>query len=372
MFTRNGLIPVLIVVVIGAPIVYHETHSQPANQQSDHLAGTLASQPNASPNGAYRLEPTELSSAHISRNVSQAKVVPMESPFILAGFPKQIGDPSSDLSLNPSSVSNAQDDLVPIQAKEQVLRFNQSSRQIILTEDATADRTRPNRTGQIAHTEYPAALPSQPAAQPINTNSLPTGTGIDFNSMMPDYGAAETYYFPGNEFGPDLSAEPLENLPVQNLQEIFRFDLSKAWVQSRWKRISTNPIDYGSGLTGLRVPLVTGTNTWDLHGSLTYFFDDQQQLQRITFRGWTGNPGQLLQLLQSQFQFKSQPTNLAGFYLAESWRKTTGGMMMKTPAVIDSSNPYQQYGVVLEINNPQGPLELSDDFVRLIEGSHPR
>ena len=116
--------------------------------------------------------------------------------------------------------------------------------------------------------------------------------------------------------------------------------------------------------------LVTGTNSWDLHGSQTYYFDNFHKLQRITFRGWTGDSTRLVQMLTDVFKFESRPTSLAGLYTATKGNKRTGAAMMKHPSVIYSENPVQQLGVVLEINNQDGPFSLSRDFLSLIQGSH--
>ena len=55
-------------------------------------------------------------------------------------------------------------------------------------------------------------------------------------------------------------------------------------------------------LQGYRVPLVSGTTEGDVAGSLTYYFNAQQQLQRIAFQGNTGDPRNLIVLLRSRYQ----------------------------------------------------------------------
>ena len=195
------------------------------------------------------------------------------------------------------------------------------------------------------------------------------GQGIqpDFSGMTPDYGAAQTFVLPGNAHGPNLSAQPLEFLPVTNFEEIFRFDISQNWIKQRWKRVSTSPGD--AGLHGLRVALITGTNSWDLHGSLTYYLDTSQRVQRITFRGWSGDATKLTNLLTQKYGFRPQQTHWAGFYIAQKKRTPTGGLLMQHPTVIQTDNPVQQIAIVLEINNPAGKSVLSRDFHSLIEGS---
>lgn len=186
-------------------------------------------------------------------------------------------------------------------------------------------------------------------------------------AIAPDYGAAQTFTLPGNALGPDFSAAPMQFTPVMNFAEIFNYQVNSNWLQGRWKRVSNSPAI--NGLRGQRVALVTGTNSWDLHGSLTYYFDEYQKCRRITFRGWVGDPTRLVNYLQSQHGFKQQPTGWAGFYLAKSWRKTLGGLLMKNPPVTYVENRVQRVGVLLELNDPNGKFELSEDFAALIDGS---
>lgn len=226
----------------------------------------------------------------------------------------------------------------------------------------------PFTNGAAPNVQYVGSANAPSIAVPHNwANGMTTEFPPDLPGMTPDYGAAQTLVFPGNAFGPDLTAQPLEFLPITDLNEIFRFDLTSQSIKQRWQRVSTNPGDVG--LHGLRVALVTGTNSWDLHGSLTYYFDDRQQLQRITFRGWTGDASRFLQLLNSKFQFQPQRTHLAAFYLAGNQKRATGGLLAKDPPVIDAKNPVQQLAIVMEVNNPQGSFALSDDFKALIAGS---
>jgi hypothetical protein len=213
-------------------------------------------------------------------------------------------------------------------------------------------------------------LPVNPATtgSPASGTGWPqTGPQPNLSGLTPDFGASQTLIFPGDANGPDLSQPPMEFIPVMNFEEIFRFEISKNWIKSRWQRVSTSP---GSdGLHGLRVALVTGTNSWDLHGSLTYFFDQNQQVQRITFRGWAGDASQLIKLLTEKFDFKTQPTQWAGFYRSKNWGRPVGGLLMKDPAVIYSQNPVQQVALILEINNPRGKFSLSEEFQSFIKGS---
>jgi len=68
-------------------------------------------------------------------------------------------------------------------------------------------------------------------------------------------------------------------------------------------------------LQGYRVPLLTGTREDDLAGAVTYYFNPRQEVQRITFRGTTGNANRLIQYLAAQFGFCHRPTNDPGLFL---------------------------------------------------------
>jgi hypothetical protein len=173
----------------------------------------------------------------------------------------------------------------------------------------------------------------------------------------------QTVVFPGTALGPDLSATPMQFMPTVDLGAVFRFDISPGWVKNRWDYVSTSPGDVG--LHGLRVGLVTGTNVSDLTGSLTYYFDEQQTCQRIAFRGWCGDSSKLVALLTQKYEFKSQPSQIAGLFLAQ--RK--GALLMKYPPVVSNQNRAQQLGMELEINNPQGPFSLSTRFLTMVEAA---
>jgi hypothetical protein len=65
------------------------------------------------------------------------------------------------------------------------------------------------------------------------------------------------------------------------------------------------------------VPLVTGTRPDDIAGSLTYYFDKRQQLQRITFEGVVGDERRLVNFVTGQYKLKAEPTLGAGLYVAK-------------------------------------------------------
>ena len=200
-----------------------------------------------------------------------------------------------------------------------------------LTNNAINGHTNPAMPMMIPQGNANAGIQSgmviQPGAVIGGTPAIPVGApmivngpgqieqGIGLSGMTPDFGAAQTFVLPGNAHGPNLNAQPLEFLPITNFEEVIRFDATQGWIKSRWKRVFPTPV--ADGLHGLRVALVTGTNSWDLHGSLTYFLDPSQRVQRITFRGWAGDATKLTNLLNQKYGFRPQQTHWAGFYIAQ-------------------------------------------------------
>ncbi len=211
----------------------------------------------------------------------------------------------------------------------------------------------------------PASLPTSAVAGQQGQPGLPA-MGSGATAQVSPFGAMTATY-PGNQQGPDLQAGPMQFVPVTSFAEIFRFDISPEWVKSRWERVSTSTI--GGGFSGMRVPLVTGVNSWDIHGSLTYYFDRYKKVQRIGFHGWTGDPGRLVDGLERQYGFQSQPTLWAGYYLGRRdqlfGKSYFGGLFMRNPAVINSRDQTHQVALLLEINKPSGTLSLSDEFQRM-------
>ncbi len=337
---RSSLMLILLVVVFAAPMVYHEMKSREGQLDGDPYSD-VAQHDDTGNHSPFRL----ISTIQNDRDGDWGHANP-QAPLFSQADQADLGASSRNLSARPQ-IAQAEQPFQPAS-------FNASSPALRASYNASPVRPHPME-GPPVTGYFDQMMPVQPP--------------IDFSQMTPDYGAAQTFVFPGNAYGPDLTAPPLENLPVTDFNEVFRFDISRQWVQQRWKRVSTVPAT--SGLSGMRVALVTGTHSWDLHGSLTYYFDERQQLQRITFRGWAGDPQKLLSLLTTKFSFAQQPTTLAGFYLAKSWRRMTGGLLMKTPDVLQRENVVQQVGLVMEINNPNGSFELSEEFRALIAGSHP-
>lgn len=160
-------------------------------------------------------------------------------------------------------------------------------------------------------------------------------------------------YKPINQSGlnsPPSGPMSLEGLPVTDMAEVLRFDVSPAWVLQRWPRVSTD-LAYLQ-LHGYRVPLVTGTSQADVAGSLTYYFNPGQQVQQITLHGTTGDPRAIISLLTTRYNYVRRPTNDPSRLIFEAVNpshKTIGTMVIKSAPVVRADQPYQRYAVDLNM-----------------------
>jgi hypothetical protein len=155
------------------------------------------------------------------------------------------------------------------------------------------------------------------------------------------------------------SAAPATNpvvdaTPMPSLAEVLRFDVTPSWVMQRWPRVSTG-LPY-TQLQGYRVPLVSGTSLADVAGSLTYYFNSQQQVQRIALRGTTGDPSALVALLTNRYHFTRRLTNDPGVVLFEavdSGNQPAGSLKIRSAPVVKSNQPYTRFEVDLVMDRTE-------------------
>jgi hypothetical protein len=146
--------------------------------------------------------------------------------------------------------------------------------------------------------------------------------------------------------------QPIEGTPTFSLAEVLRMDVTKEWVYQRWPRKSTALSDLG--LHGVRVPLVTGAQLYDLAGSLTYYFSVDGRVQRISFQGRTGDPRQLVGLVTQRYGLTPQPTITAGEQLFALRREdgVISRLSTRPAPVLWASSPHDSFSVELDLQDP--------------------
>jgi hypothetical protein len=188
------------------------------------------------------------------------------------------------------------------------------------------------------------------SATPAATTSMPQQQG-GWNSAAP------------TPMG-DPSAAPLvaiaaptsssSTTPTPSLTEVLRFDATVEWVMHRWPRVTTG-LPYMQ-LQGYRAPLVTGTAMSDVAGSLTYYFNAQQQVQRITLRGTIGDPSVLVTILTTQHRFTRRLTNDPGVVVYESVDSSgrpAGTLQIRSANVISVSEPRTRFEIDLVMDRAE-------------------
>jgi hypothetical protein len=145
---------------------------------------------------------------------------------------------------------------------------------------------------------------------------------------------------------------PLEGVPVGSLGDVFRFDVSPRWVLGRWSRVMTVTPD--ATLQGYRVPLVSGIQEDDLAGSLTYYFNGEKRLERITFFGTTGDPRTLVSLMSSTYGLKRQSAPDPGLYLYQVHYNGSPVSEMRIQAnpIMRATTPHERFKVELWLTRP--------------------
>lgn len=131
------------------------------------------------------------------------------------------------------------------------------------------------------------------------------------------------------------------------LDEIFRFDLTPRAITDRWNRVSTGLGDVR--YQGYRVPVVTGPTASDLAGSLTYYFDAQPRLRRITFLGTTGDPARVVEFLSQRFRFHREKTGNARVISYKAGFMHSGRLEVTPADLLDRHQAETNYRIDLSL-----------------------
>ncbi len=145
-----------------------------------------------------------------------------------------------------------------------------------------------------------------------------------------------------------LAGEPPTRI---DLAEVLRFDVTPDWVIQRWPWISAGLSQLP--LQGYRVPLVSGTAPDDVAGSLTYYFNAHQRVERITFEGTTGDPAGLLKVLIGRYGFARRLTNDPGLFRYEVPVPRGPAKSYADLRLIQPNDPHRRYQIELVIVRPE-------------------
>jgi len=191
----------------------------------------------------------------------------------------------------------------------------------------------------------PVAITSSDDVQEMATGAWQSVAGKDEQTLERMGVTAE---FPARPAPPLV--DPIEGPPAGSLAEVFRFDVTTAWVMGRWPRVTTGLSQLD--LQGYRVPLVTGTREHDLAGALTYYFNRGQRVEKITFRGTTGDARPLVATMAQRHGLLRQPhaDPAVHLYRTQPGQQTNGQLQIRPARIVRRDLPHARFEVELELN----------------------
>jgi hypothetical protein len=184
----------------------------------------------------------------------------------------------------------------------------------------------------MSATRLPTTMPTAPALLP---GASATPGGVTQVAAMPV----------------GLTRPAINGAQFTSIDQVLRFDVTKEWVYQNWDRKSAGATDVG--LLGVRVPLVMSPQIYSLAGSLTYYFNEQGQVEHISFRGRTGDPAQLVQLLTTRYQFQRvQSMTGEQVYQVQNNGQIQSELRTHPESVAYLNTPNQSVAVELEFARP--------------------
>jgi len=131
------------------------------------------------------------------------------------------------------------------------------------------------------------------------------------------------------------------------LEEALRFDVSPDWVAGRYAQVSSVIGD--SDHLGLRAMLVSGTTPTDVAGSLTYYFNQQHHVERITLYGVTGDHSRLAELMVGKFGLRPTQTSELGLYYGGDPNVPTSSLKVAALPIVRPEAPLARAQVTLDL-----------------------
>lgn len=228
---------------------------------------------------------------------------------------------------------------------------------------ATITPLQPGTPPAYPYGAQPMQMPQQPI-QSVSPNYIASRAGT--SNVVPGTTHQLWDYTLGTPTLPQIQQQPTSvgGGVVSDLREVLRFDIKPGWLPQRFSRVTT--VLSNVQLDGLRVPLVTGIQPSDLAGSLTYYFDASQSLNRINLHGLTGDPSNLANLMVQFYQLKPEQS-LGGQLFTTRWNNRVTSLLHVAPApIIYAGADHSKYIVFLELNQPNQNFALSDEAAEIL------
>lgn len=204
-----------------------------------------------------------------------------------------------------------------------------------------------------------ASRPVEAIAPPYE--SIASSSSVGTNPREPAFTGESTI----DPVGWRDSTGDVPGVPSMPLPELIRFDAHPRWVNAMWPRVSTVLAE--NEMMGLRVPVATGTNPEDVSGALTYYFDREHRVQRITLDGVVGDERLLADFVGQVYGLRQEQALEAGVYVASQNKKIHSVMRVTFAPVLDVNQPLRQRAIWLELNRPGRDVKLSEETRQILD-----
>ena len=147
---------------------------------------------------------------------------------------------------------------------------------------------------------------------------------------------------------------------ISSFNKIFQCGAPRSWVQRTYDDASRT---MDQQREGLRVTLVTGEKLEDLAGSLTYWFDRQGQVERITFQGVTGNPAKLVSFAHRSHKMVARRCERDAIFVRDGKNGPLHLLHISRLPFVNVQTQYGRYEITLELNQPGSSLSSASSNV---------
>jgi hypothetical protein len=212
---------------------------------------------------------------------------------------------------------------------------------------------------------YTATSNPVPATFPMTFGGVPSNPAMPANGPGAALPIAPNWAATGVPAATaPMSGGPSPSANISDFREVLRFDIGPSFVTSRFAQVTT--VAANRQFDAYRVPFVSGTRPTDIAGTLTYYFDANQTVQRIQMQGSMGDPAVLVQLMVA-FYHLAPEKSLGGQFYATRWNGRVTSMLLVSPApIIHAGATYGKYSVFLELNQPSHQYALSEEATQIL------
>ena len=154
--------------------------------------------------------------------------------------------------------------------------------------------------------------------------------------------------------------------PGVPLEHLLSFQATPEWIGKNWSRVTTRLADLD--LHGWRVPIML-ENQGELYGSITYYFDQQRQVQRILLHGYTSDASDIVQLATTRYQMKRIPSTVSELFTAKIEGRMIGGLRVDFTPILKSNAP-KRCEVFMELNRQGSSYGMSHEFTHVLRRTY--